>query len=191
MPVYPILSFGQSSSPINASTCHVIVNVCINFTFLHLFSCHCRNTLCTVLFWPVYPVCVYSPSTAAIPYTIHCHVTWYTQHTDLLSMPFYPVYSPIISSIPHTPCCQYPVYCPVISGIPNILCLPPDSSQVWLSHSLTLTSLFSRGLTDPKATSFPSHSTQHLLAEKIVAALKISLEICQSLKYLSTCQLLT
>ena len=159
----------------------------------------------------VYPMYV-CPFMAGIPYILCCYC-WYTPNTVMLcdtpnTLCFqslctlcilschrrHSLYTVMSPGTPNKLCCQclyvYPVYSPVISGIPYILCLSPDSSEVWLSLSLTLTPLFSTDWPTPQPT-LPSHSTQHLLAKKfwqMGAALKIiwkKNDVCQSLKHLN------
>ena len=136
----------------------------------------------SILLWQVYPT--YSAVTAGIPQTLSCYVIHQTHCAFNPCVPC--VYSPVTVVIPYTLSCHlvhptncavnacmyvYPVYSPVISGIPYILCLSPDSSEVWLSLSLTLTPLFSTGLTHHPTPhpSLPSHTTQYLVAKIILA----------------------
>ena len=109
-------------------------------------------------------------------------------------MPIFPVYSPIICSMPKN---QHTVL-----SIPNILSCHLQYTQHTVSptwhfrslafQSLTLTPLFSRGLTD-RPSSLPSHSTQHILAKRTLPGKLLPLWkfIRKSFKVSNTCQWVT
>ena len=141
--------------------------------FPFVLSSYGLFTLCTVLLWAVHPMlcqCLYTPCfphLSLMVCSLYCSLTWYTQHTDLLSMP--------VNTL-CTPSChlRYTQHTVSPTWQSRSLAFPVSDPHFSVLHRTDPTLLFAISL----------HATsccKNILGKFL---LKPKPKICQSLKYL-------